>query len=117
MKEELIAILKKLGYPVMLQGSLAADEEYKPAFFTFWNRDTSDGSHYDDEPLTYVWTFDVNFYASNPTLVNTVPLLAIKALKDAGWIIDGRGYDLISDEPTHTGRGFNAQYCERNPLV
>ena len=34
------------------------------------------------------------------------------ALKAAGWIVSGRGYDVASDEPTHTGRGFDALYLD-----
>jgi hypothetical protein len=35
------------------------------------------------------------------------------ALRAIGYICAGAGYDIISDEPTHTGRGINAIYIER----
>ena len=113
MKEQLITILNTFGYPVRLQGSLADDEAYPNSFFTFWNSTSTDGAHYDNKAINYIWSFDVNFYSNDPTLVNTVPLQAKRVLKQAGWIITGKGYDLVSDEPTHTGRGFVALYIDR----
>ena len=113
MKDELITLLESFGYPVRLQGSLAENEQYPDSFFTFWNSDTTDGSHYDNDPINYVWDFDVNFYSINPTLVNTVLLEARTLLKANGWIISGKGYDVATDEPTHTGRGINVIYIER----
>ena len=112
MKEQLIELLGSFGYKVKLQGSIGQDEQYPDSFFTFWNNDTSDGSHYDNEAINYIWDFTVNFYSENPTLVNTVPLEAIELLKSNGWIISGKGYDVPSDEPTHTGRAFDALYIE-----
>lgn len=113
MKDALIALLETFGYPVRLQGSLAENEAYPESFFTFWNNDTPDGSHYDNNPISYVWDFDVNFYSTSPTLVNTVLLEARNLLKTNGWIIPGKGYDVATDEPTHTGRGMNVLYLER----
>lgn len=116
MKEELITLLKTFKYPVRLQGSLGETEKYPESFFTFWNSDSDDGSHYDNNAISCVWNYDVNFYSSDPSLVNTIPLQAKRLLRQNGWIISGKGYDLTSDEPTHTGRGFGAIYIEREPL-
>lgn len=113
MKDELISLLETFGYPVRLQGSFAEDEQYPESFFTFWNNDTSDGSHYDNDAVTYIWDFDVNFYSIDPALVNTVLLDARRLMKTNGWIVSGKGHDLASDEPTHTGRGINVTYIER----
>lgn len=113
MKDALIGLLETFGYPVRLQGSLAEDEAYPESFFTFWNNDTSDGSHYDNDAISCVWDFDVNFYSVDPELVNTALLRARKLLKDNGWIVSGKGYDVATDEPTHTGRQINAFYIER----
>lgn len=113
MKDALITLLETFGYPVRLQGSLAEHEQYPDSFFTFWNNDSTDGSHYDNDAINYIWDFDVNFYSTNPTLVNTVLLDAKTLLKNNGWIISGKGYDVATDEPTHTGRGINAIYIER----
>ena len=113
MKDALISLLETFGYPVRLQGSFAEDEQYPESFFTFWNNDTSDGSHYDNDAVNYIWDFDVNFYSIDPDLVNTVLLEARRIMKSNGWIMSGKGHDVASDEPTHTGRSINVTYIEK----
>lgn len=112
MKEQLIEILSSFGFPVFLQGSLAQDALYPQSFFTFWNNDTADQNHYDNNAIAYVWDFDINFYSTDPTLVNSVLMQVKQMLKANNWIVGGKGYDVASDEPTHTGRGMNALYLE-----
>lgn len=112
MKDKLIALLESFGFPVYLQGSLAADAKYPDSFFTFWNNSTLDNLHYDNAAVQYVWNFDVNFYSNDPLLVNTKLQEAITLLKQNGWIINGKGRDIPSDEITHTGRTVNALYLE-----
>lgn len=113
MKEQLITILETFGFPVRLQGSLAPDEAYPESFFTFWNASTADGAYYNDAEHKTVWNFDINFYSVSPDLVNTALVQAKTALKANGWIVSGKGYDVVSDEPTHTGRGMQAIFIER----
>lgn len=103
MKQKLIDILETFGYPVFLQGSLNADEEYPETFITFWTDYTADNSHYDDDVNSIDWNFDVILYSSSPTTVNTKPEEIRKALRTAGFIPQGKGQDIPSDEPTHTG--------------
>lgn len=112
MKELLISLLESFGFPVFLQGSLDESEAYPQSFFTFWNNDSYDNNHYDNDPISYTWNFDVNFYSTDPELVNTMLLNAKTLLKQNGFIITGKGYDVASDEPTHTGRGMNALIVE-----
>jgi hypothetical protein len=112
MKEKLITLLQSFGYPVRLQGSLGVDEAYPDSFFTFWNNDSYDGNHYDNDAIYWIWNFDVNFYSTDPALVNSMLLQAKTLLKQNGFIITGKGYDVASDEPTHTGRGMNALIIE-----
>lgn len=114
MKDALITLLGTFGYPVRLQGSLAEDEAYPESFFTFWNNDSSDNHHYDNNAIDWAWDFDVNFYSTSPALVNSVLLEARKLLRANGWIVSGKGHDVDTDEPTHTGRSINAVYIERN---
>ena len=114
MKAELIQILSTYGYPVSLQGSYGPTEKYPDAFFTFWNGDTYDMEHFNDRPAAFTWSFDVNFYATDPALVNSTILDVRNRLKENGWIVDGVGYDVPVDEPTHTGRGLIALFRETN---
>lgn len=114
MKDQLIELLETFNYPVRLQGSLTQDEAYPDSFFTFWNNDTSDGSHYDNHAINYVWDFSINFYSTDPDLVNSVLISAKELLQQNGWIVPGKGYDVSSDEPTHTGRSIDVLYIEIN---
>lgn len=113
MEELLIKTIKEMGYPIIKQGSLSEDENYPETFFTFWNNTSDDGSHYDNEPNTYIWDFDLNVYSSDPEKINKLLLDAKEKLIKKEFIVKGKGHDLISDEPTHTGRGINVQIIEK----
>ena len=60
-----------------------------------------------------IWDFDVNYYSNDPASVNSTLIEAKRKLKSVGFIPDGSGYDVISDEATHTGRGINILYVEK----
>ena len=112
MVTELINILSQFNYPVKRQGSFAANMKYPDSFFTFWNNDTPSHSYYDNTEYGVVWYFDVNFYSIDPALTYSVLDQAIESLKQNGWITNGKGYDVLSDEPTHTGRGIEVFYIQ-----
>ena len=109
----LINTLESFNVPIYLQGSLSVDEEYPDSFFTFWNNDTTDEAFFDNNETQTIWDFDLNYYSNNPASVNSVLLEAKRLLKAVGFIPDGSGYDVISDEPTHTGRGINLLFIEK----
>lgn len=109
----LITTLAPFKYPVMLQGSLSDENAFPASFFTFFNNDTADGGFYDNTETKTIWNFDLNFYSNNPALVNTVLLEAKSLLKAAGFIVDGVGYDVLSNNPTHTGRAINIIYVDK----
>lgn len=113
MKDLLISTLEPLGFPIRLQGSLGENERYPESFFTFWNNDTLGNEFYDNTENSYVWDFDLNFYSSDPALVNTKLIEAKALLKAQGFIVTGKGYDVPSDEPTHTGRGIHVLKIEK----
>lgn len=110
MEDLLISTLEALGYPVKLQGSLLPDEPYPDSFFTYWNDSADGSSYYSNNEGAILWTYSLNFYSTDPVLVNTKLLEAKKLLKSAGFIVSGAGYDVASDEPTHTGRGITILY-------
>ena len=112
-KQLFIDVLETFGFPVFLQGSLQESDAYPDSFFTFWNNETTDAAFFDNAETRTVWDFDLNFYSCNPALVNSMLLEAKTALKAQGFIVQGKGYDVVSDEPTHTGRGINVTYIER----
>ena len=113
MKNLLIDTLSVFGYPIFQQGTLEEDEPYPENFFTFKNISTDGNEFYDNEEHSYIWEFIVAFYSSNPELVNKELLEAKKYLKNAGFIVGGKGYDVDSDEPTHTGRGIHVRIIEK----
>ena len=103
MKDLLVNTLEALGYPVFLQGTLDPGEEYPADFITFFTNSSEDGAHFDNSPGEWEWNFTVNFYSNNPNNIMSVPGMIRAALKAVGFIPQGKGFDLLSDEKTHTG--------------
>ena len=114
MEDLLISTLETMGYPVRLQGSLLAKESYPDNFFTFWNDSADGSSFYSNEEEAILWQYSLNFYSIDPILVNSKLLEAKSLLKAAGFIVSGAGYSVMSDEPTHTGRGITILYRQEN---
>lgn len=114
MEDLLITTLSVFGYPVFRQGSLAKDAKYPDHFFTFWNNASDSDGFFDNSGSRTVWDFDCNFYSIDPEKTYSCLSEAVSRLKDEGFIISGKGYDIASDEPTHTGRGVNALYIQNN---
>lgn len=112
MEDNLIQILKQFGFPVYRQGSLTQEQGYPDAFFTFWNNNSPDHAHYDNHNYGTEWDFDVFFYSVDPKQTYTVLGNARVALKQAGWIVPSQGYDVQTDEATHTGRAIEVLYLE-----
>ena len=117
MKKQLVALLRTFNFPVFQQGSLNDDDIYPTAFFTYWNTETEDRAFYDNEEHMTVWSFTVYFYCPNPELTNTILLEAKQLLKKNGWIVDGKGYDVPSDEKDYTGRAIDVLYVERENKI
>lgn len=112
MKQLLIDTLSAFGFPVYLQETVNPSEAYPDNFITFWTDYTADNAHYDDDVHSVDWNFTVIFYSNNPTLVNTKPKEIIKAMRNAGFIPQGKGQDIPSDVPTHTGWAMEFIYTE-----
>lgn len=112
MEDILIELLSTLKYPVIRQGSLAPDETYPDTFFTFWNNDETEHSAYDNDTVNVDYDFDVNVYSTNPDTAYQLLSQARKLLKENGWIIATRGYDVASDEITHIGRGMEILFLK-----
>ena len=112
MKTLLIETLESFGYPVHLQGTMNPDEGYPESFITFFTVLSDDAAHFDNEPVGVAWEYQVIFYSSAPRLVASVPKDIYARLKAAGFIPQGRGRDIPSDEPTHTGWAMEFYYLE-----
>ena len=111
-KETLYNTLKSFGYPVFLQGTLNAGEAYPDIFITYFTDDIPDDSHYDNETTAWAWNFSVILYANSPEAINTLPEQIRVALKKKGFIPQGKGRDIPSDEPSHTGWAQDYIYRE-----
>lgn len=103
MKQKLIKTLSAFGYPVFLQGTLSPEEAYPQTFITFFTDSTNDNGHFENKTNSVDWSFSVILYSNDPEIVNTKPDEIRAALKAAGFIPQGKGNDIMSDEPTHTG--------------
>ena len=112
MIDTLIELLETFGYDVYRQGSLTPDQPYPDTFITFWNPETPFHNFYDNVDFGEVWTVNIYVYSNDPertfSLLDEIRIL----LKQNGWIINGAGYDVISDESTHTGRGLDVQFLK-----
>lgn len=112
MKDTLITLLQAICPNVYLQGTLSDDGAYPENFITIWVNDAPDNAHYDNDVHSIDWYFSIIYYSSNPSNVNTVPAQIRAALKSAGFIPQGRGNDIPSDVPTHTGWAMDYIYTE-----
>lgn len=113
MKEQLISLLETLGFPVYLQGSLAAPEDYPDSFFTFWCFAAPESQHYDNDANRCVFGFWVYFYSTDPVQVLTCSGQARQLLKANGFVSDGKPVDVRVDTPTHTGAMFTVYGVEQ----
>ena len=113
MEDALISILESFKYPVFRQGSFSGSKNaYPDTFITYWNLDSPDNSYYDNGYYGTDWSFSVYIYSKNPATVYSVTEAVRTALKQAGWIVSSKGYDVASGEPTHTARGLNVQFAD-----
>ena len=112
MKTLLIETLEKLGYPVYLQGTVPEEMAYPASFITFFTLSGDDAAHFDNVPAGTAWRYQVFFYSSDPRLVASVPDEIRNRLKAVGFIPQGRGRDILSDEPTHSGWAMEFYYLE-----
>ena len=108
MEDALIALLESFKYPVFRQGSLTEKDQYPETFITFWNDEEVGQSFYDNDCILTDHSFSINVYSASPDTAYSLQRQARDLLKANGWTILVRGYDAMSDEPTHIGRGFEA---------
>lgn len=112
MKDLLTRTVEALGYPAYLQGTMSENEPYPQSFVTFFTLAGDDAGHFDNEPSGVAWRYTVIFYSSDPRLVASAPKEIRAALKAVGFIPRGRGMDIPSDEPTHTGWAMEFYYLD-----
>lgn len=109
----LMQTLESTGFSVYLQGSIAPEQDYDESFITYQIIDSPLQDFFDDEPTGTQWKVNVIFYTSRADLLYTVPVDIFKKLTSAGFIPQGKGFNVPSDEPTHNGFGNDYLYFER----
>ena len=109
MRHVLFSILRK-KHATYLQGTLPG-EDYRPTFFTYWCFDAPE-EYMDNKPVKALWGFWVYCYSNDPEVLETSLNEVIEALRDNGFIVQGRPIDLASDRPSHTGRMITVYYIE-----
>lgn len=114
-KSLLIDTLDTFGYPVLLHGSIAPDEPYPQTFITF-RVISSDTTSFDNDDLVTTWQYNIHIYSRDPSIVSQLSVDVRSALKNAGFIPQGRGYDAISDEPEYIGWTYDFYYLETEGL-
>lgn len=110
MEDKLIELLQSICSEVYQQGSVTGD--YPDDFFTFWERPSYDGKHYDNDAISCVYEYDINFYSIDNAKTYEYIKKAKKLLKQNGFIVSGNGYPVPSGADTHTGRQIQATYLE-----
>lgn len=110
MEDTLIQLLETFKFPVIRQGSLTSGQAYPDTFFTFWGSAEYGQSYYDNDTVSVVWDYDINVYSTSPDTAYSLLEQARTLLKQNGWIIAARGFDVPSDENTHIGRGMIVMY-------
>lgn len=104
----LISLLESFGFPVYRQGSVT--EGYPDDFFTFWEDEEVSNSYYDNLTVDVRYKYSVYFYSVDPDNTYSYIHQARTLLKENGWTIPTRGYDVPSDDQAHTGRGLDIVY-------
>lgn len=108
-REKLLNLLSTLNVPVFLQGSMAKDEPYPDKFITYW--ENPEGTNdYDNETKFVIYSYNVYIYANDPYTVEQLLHDVRVLLKHNNFIILTRGFDVASDEKTHTGKGIEVGY-------
>lgn len=117
MKDKLVAALLPLGYPVHLQGTIAENEPYPDSFITFFTTDSETVQNFDNAEALTAWQYQVFFYSADPATMKSAPQTIRATLKAAGFIPQGKGYDIPSDQPTHTGWVCEYLYLENEGVL
>lgn len=114
MKQKLIDALIPLGFPVLLKGTIAP-KDYPDDIILFWNF-SSENTSFENGDYVTNWGFEIRYLSNNPLNVENNKKLILKTLKDAGFIADGKGYDIATDTstPTVTGWGCDFYFLEVN---
>lgn len=113
-KNKLISILETYCPDnVYLQGTLNPNENYPDTFITFFITDSEFDKFFDNNSNAIDWFISVMIYSNNPLNIDEISKGVIKDCKANGFIPQGAGNDVISDEVTHTGWALDFIYQQQ----
>lgn len=101
--QQLFELFEEIGLPYYRQGSLS-DKDYKPAFFTFWNIDTPQDSHYDNKLIRFNEYVQVGFYTNDAKLIYSQMDDFITRARAKGFVIATLPQDANADKDNYFGR-------------
>lgn len=101
--QKLFELFEEIGLPYFRQGSMS-DEDYQPEFFTFWNIDTPQDSHYDNKLHRYHEYIQVGYYTNDAAKIYSVMDNFITKAKEKGFVIAGLPRDANADKDNYFGR-------------
>ena len=112
MWSKLEEVFERIGLPYSRQGSYSDEDEYPQSFFTFWNPNTKGGAFYDDKSHKAEWHWNIYYYTNDPATLYSRMDEFRRVAEEVGFIVEGRGYDIVSDRPDYPGRTIRVIYIE-----
>lgn len=112
MWEKLEEIFKELNLSYSRQGSYEENETLPDSFFTYWNYDTPEDGYFDNKANRAIWIWQIYFYTNDGNLIYSKLQEFIALAKQEGFIVDGKGNDIQSNEPGYFGRMVQISFIE-----
>lgn len=113
MDDLLIETLETLGYDVIKQGSLDADNEYPEAFFTYFNWDSPRDKYYDNKHKSVTYYYQIQFYSSDVKTIDKTLEEVILLLEQNNFNLDSDPTDGYSDIPNYICKSFEINIEKR----
>lgn len=101
--QRLFELFEEIGLPYFRQGSMS-DEDYQPSFFTFWNIDTPQDAHYDNELHRFNEYVQVGFYTNDAGKIYSVMDDFVERARLKGFTIAALPQDADSGKDNYFGR-------------
>ena len=107
---DIYKVLKTLGLPIYMQGSMRQDENYPELFITYLWFDSSNLWAFDNSTIATNYACQIAIYGVSPDAIDNTVAQVVEVLKNSGYTIDGGGRMISSDEPTHTAWTFDVNF-------
>lgn len=102
-KYKLWEAVRASGYSCYQQGTLMPSNKIPNTFVTYLQIDSEYVANFDNMPAATVWAYQVTLYDIDPASIRNKFDFVSSNLKKSGFFSRGKGRDIPSDLPTHTG--------------